>query len=224
MAPRKATRRQDPSVEESNPNLDIYSDTTALLTDSIKSWAWVYEILEDEKSIPLDESSEGEDVLTINKLKEVAKSELHKVATRPKLLPYTDMIRWALDHVDISTRTICSHQRTIVGSFQPKDIQVMYKLSSNPKYVYNAPFVNKFEKDECTDYDRIVHDIVKTWWGNENKFKADSHGIYSTTSCDAHIMYVVMMIIRLYANKNSAHFTIDWVPIIHEVAKGFTFD
>jgi hypothetical protein len=224
MAPRKATRRQDPSVEESNPNLDIYSDTTALLTDSIKSWAQVYEILEDEKSIPSDESSEGEDVLTINKLKEVAKSELHKVAARPKLLPYTDMIRWALDHVDISTRTICSHQRTIVGSFQPKDIQVMYKLSSNPKYVYNAPFVKEFEKDECTDYDRTVHDIVKTWWGNENKFKADSHGIYSTTSCDAHIMYVDMMLCRLYGKKNPAHFTIDWVPIIHEVAEGFTFD
>jgi hypothetical protein len=41
----------------------------------------------------------------------------------------------------------------------------MYKLSSNPKYVYNAPFVKKFEKDECTGYDRTVHDIVKTLVG-----------------------------------------------------------
>jgi hypothetical protein len=100
-----------------NPNSDIYSDTTARLTNNIKSWAWVYEILEDEKSIPSDESSKGEDVSTINKLKEVAKSELHKVAARPKLFPYTDMIRWALDHVDIPTRTIYNHQKTIVGSF-----------------------------------------------------------------------------------------------------------
>jgi hypothetical protein len=52
-----------------------------------------------------------------NKLREVAKSELHKVAAWPKLFPYTDMIRWALDHVDILTRTIYSHQKTIFDSF-----------------------------------------------------------------------------------------------------------
>ena len=37
-------------------------------------------------------------------------------------------------------------------------------------------------------------------------------------------MYVAMIPYRLYGNKNLAHFTIDWVPIIHEVAEGFTFD
>jgi hypothetical protein len=105
----KKTRRQDLSVEESNPNYDIYSDTIAHLKDNIKSWAWVYEILEDEKSIPSDESSEGEDVSTVNKLKEVAKLELHKVAARKKLLPYMDMIPWALNHVDIPNITIYNH-------------------------------------------------------------------------------------------------------------------
>jgi hypothetical protein len=59
MAPRKSTRSQDQSVEESNPNLDIYSNTTSRLIDNIKSWVWVYEILEDEKSLPSDESSKG---------------------------------------------------------------------------------------------------------------------------------------------------------------------
>jgi hypothetical protein len=157
-----------------NPNSDLYSDTTTRLTGSIKSWAQVYEILEEEKSIISDDGSEEEDVLNINKLKEVTKSELHKVATRPKLFPYTYMIHWALEHVDVPTKTIYIHQRTIVGSFRPKYIQVMYKLSSNPKYVYNAEFVKNFEKEECVDYDRNVHDIIKTWWGNENKFKVDS--------------------------------------------------
>jgi hypothetical protein len=109
MAPHKATRKQDSSVEDLNPNSNIYSDTTARLTNNIKSWTQVYEILEDEKSLPSDESSEGEDASTVNKLKEVAKSELHKVAARPKLFPYTDMICWALDHVDIPTRTIYNH-------------------------------------------------------------------------------------------------------------------
>ena len=96
-------------MEEPNPNLDIFSDTTARLTDNIKSWKQVYEILEDEKSLPFDESSEGENESTVNNLREVAKSELFKVATQPILFPYIDMIRWALDHVDILTRTIYRH-------------------------------------------------------------------------------------------------------------------
>jgi hypothetical protein len=86
MAPHKATRKQDPSVEEPNPNSNIYSDTTARLTDNIKSWKQVYEILEDEKSLPSDESSEGEDESIVNKLKEVAKSELHKVVSKAKIV------------------------------------------------------------------------------------------------------------------------------------------
>jgi hypothetical protein len=81
--------------------------------------------------------------------------------------------------------------------------------------------VKKFEKEECI---RSVHNIDKTWWGKENKFKENSHGIYSMTYCDAHIMYIPMMLCRLYGKKNPAHFTIDWVHIIHEATEGFTFN
>jgi hypothetical protein len=117
MALRKAGKKQDPFAEEPNPNSDILSDTTARLTDVIKSWKQVYEILEQENSLYSDDSSGGEDESIASKLRQVAKSELHKVAARPKLMPYTDMISWALEHVDIPTRTIYSHQKTIVGSF-----------------------------------------------------------------------------------------------------------
>jgi hypothetical protein len=51
MAPRKEGKKQDSFVEESNPNSDILSDTTARLTDVIKSWKQVYEILEQENSL-----------------------------------------------------------------------------------------------------------------------------------------------------------------------------
>jgi hypothetical protein len=118
--------------------------------------------LEHENSLPSDESCEGEDESTVNKLREVAKSKLHKVTTRPKMFPYTDMINWALDHVDILTITIYSHQKTIVGSSRTEDIQAMYKLTCNPKYSYNSPFIMKFENDECASYERSIHDIVKT--------------------------------------------------------------
>ena len=75
------------------------------------------------------------------------------------------MIRWVLEHADLPTKTIYNHQRTIVDYFRPEDIQVMYKLSNTPKYVYNVEFVKCFEKEECVDYDRSIHYIIKTWWG-----------------------------------------------------------
>jgi hypothetical protein len=95
MAPRKTTRKKDPFVEDPNPNSNIFSDTTARLTDIIKSWKQVYEILEQENSLHSDESSGGEDESTTNKLRELAKSELHKVTTQTKVFPYIDMICWA---------------------------------------------------------------------------------------------------------------------------------
>jgi hypothetical protein len=100
----------------------------------------------------------------------------------------------------------------------------MYILTPNPKYTYNASFIMKFEDEECTKYDKILHDIVKTWWGNPSKFKTDTHGIYSTTSCDAHILYIAMILCRMFIKKNIAHFTIEWVLIIHEVVEGYALD
>jgi len=37
-------------------------------------------------------------------------------------------------------------------------------------------------------------------------------------------MYIAMMLYRMFGRKTPAHFTIECVPIIHEVAKGYTFD
>jgi len=37
------------------------------------------------------------------------------------------------------------------------------------------------------------------------------------------MMYVAMMLCRIFGKENSAHFLLPWVPIMHEVAKGFSF-
>jgi hypothetical protein len=134
------------------------------------------------------------------------------------------MISWALEHVDIQTRSIISYQKTSVGSFRPENLQVMYKLSSTPKYTYNATFLLDFERKECTQYDRNGHDIIKTWWGNPDKFKTDAHGMYSTMSLDAHILYIAMMLCHLFGKKNPAHFSVEWVAIMNEVVEGYTFN
>jgi hypothetical protein len=58
----------------------------------------IFEILEHEvKNYPDDFGNKR----TENKLRDIAEVELHKIATRPKLMPYNDMINWALMNTDV---------------------------------------------------------------------------------------------------------------------------
>jgi hypothetical protein len=57
---------------------------------------------------------------------------------------YNDMISWDLEKVDITMRSILNDQGAIIGSFRPEHIQVMYKLSPNPKFIYNVKFIAEF--------------------------------------------------------------------------------
>jgi hypothetical protein len=90
--------------------------------DNVKSWPQVFNILQYELVNCPDDSSENEKEEISTKYKIVAQSEIQKIATRPKLLPYKKMIGWALDHVDIPTRTIFSSQKVTIGSFRPEHL------------------------------------------------------------------------------------------------------
>jgi hypothetical protein len=65
--------------------------------------------------------------------------------------------------------------------------------------------------------------LIKDWWGHPEKFRADTHDIYATTLLDAH-MICVAMILRIFGKNESSHFLLAWVPIMHEVEKGFSFN
>jgi hypothetical protein len=73
---------------------------------------------------------------------------MHKIAARPRLLPYYDMIRWVLDHVDIPTITIISEKKVTIGNFRPKHLQAMYQLSPTPNFMYNVEFLEGFKEKE----------------------------------------------------------------------------
>lgn len=52
-----------------------------------------------ETTITIDGHSSSNGSLT-----ELACSFLHRIAARPKILPYTDMVKWIIDNADISNR------------------------------------------------------------------------------------------------------------------------
>jgi hypothetical protein len=145
MPPRKATKA---TGEGSSQNTDALSNTSPRSIDTVKSWMQIFNILQYELVNCPDDSSDNEKEDLSTKYKIVAQSELHKVATRPRLVAYNDMVGWALDHVDISTITIFNTQKVAIGSFRPEHLQVMYKLSLVSNFVYNANFLVEFNKKE----------------------------------------------------------------------------
>jgi hypothetical protein len=67
-------------------------------------------------------------------------------------------------------------------------------------------------------------DLIKDWYSHSEKFISDSHGTYSVSSLEPHIIYIVMMMCILYVKENTTHFFLLWVPIIHIVEEGYSFD
>jgi hypothetical protein len=124
MAPRKAAKA---NVEVAAQGLDNISDTSPWSVDSVPSWSFVSDILQSELVNYSDSDDNERDDLN-TKYKIVVQSRMPWVATRPRLLPYYYMIRWALDHIELPTRTIMNDQRVTVETFRPKHIQTMYKL------------------------------------------------------------------------------------------------
>lgn len=216
MAQKKGPKQSEDTAETSSLEGDVISDTTPDAIDSIKSWRQIYENLDCEmKNSPSDSK---------NHLQDIVESELHKIATRPRLMPHNDMVSWALDKFDILTRSILNDQGAIIGSFRPRHIQVMYKLSPNPNFLYNAEFMVEFQRKECTEADQTYLELIKGWWRCPSKFRANTHRIYATTSLNEYMVYVAMMLCRLFSKKNPYHFPAEWVPFLEEASEGYSFN
>jgi hypothetical protein len=212
MAPKKTSKKG-----EEQPESDVISDTTAAgVIHNIKSWVTIADKLEGELSYS-DEDGE-------NYLRNIASTGLHKAAARPRLVSYTDMVIWALDKVDVPTRSILNERGEVAGSFRPEHIQVMYKLPPNHKHTLNSEFLAAFQQKECKEGGQSYPDMIREWVRDKNKFRADTYGIYATASLNDYMRYLVMMLCRLYGKKDSNHFNAEWTPLLEEVSEGNSFN
>jgi hypothetical protein len=210
--------------ESINLNTYVLSDTSPRAIDTVKYWTQVFDIIQHELINCLEDSGDEVTETHATKLRDIAESDIHKMVVRPRLMLYNNMIGWALENVDISTRSICNSQKVVVGSFRLEHIQVMYKLSPIFKYSYNVEFIMEFDQQQCTQYGKKYPDLIKDWWGHPEKFRADTHIIYVIASLDAHMIYVAMILCRIFGKKDSSHFLLAWVPIMHEVVEGYSFN
>jgi hypothetical protein len=212
MAPKKASKKT-----EELPENDTISDTTAAgVVHNIKSWDAVAKKMEGELSFSDDEEE--------NHLRDIASTGLHKVAARPRLFSYTDMVIWALDKIDVLTRSILNNEGKVIGSFRPEHIQVMYKLSPTHKHTLNSEFLAAFQQKECVEGEQSYSDMIKEWVRDKNSFRANAQGIYATASLNDYMRYLAMMLCRLYGKRDSNHFYAEWTPLLEEVSEGRSFN
>jgi hypothetical protein len=126
--------------------------------------------------------------------------------------------------VDIPTRTIINEQKVIIGTFRPEQLQAMYKLPTVSDLTYDAKFLEKFKQKECVQYDKTMSSLIRYWVSHPVKFRVDSNGIYSIASLEPQFNYIAMMTCRLYGREDTTHFFLQWVPLIHQVTKGCSFE
>ena len=149
---------------------------------------------------------------------DLASSFLHKIATRGKLLPYTDLVRWVIKSINIIDRAFFTADGRMFGTFKPEDVKKMYHLSDPQKH-YNKAFLEAFTKENDVEFDPI-----KQWRHFPNKHKHESSGMYSMDSLASPYCYVGAMICRLFGAFESARFSIEMVPLIEATINSFIMD
>ena len=124
----------------------LISDTTCTGLTRV-TWKGTYDLIEAEK--PHKTVTEaGADLLRKSDctLKDLADSFLHRIAAREKILPYTDVVQWAIEEIPILDRTFSTRDGRIFGSFKADDLRQMYHLPE-PEKIYNKTFLEKFASE-----------------------------------------------------------------------------
>jgi len=93
-----------PSFEEKEMT-PLYTDTACNRDVGIATWEGMYNLFKEENPRVMEvEATAGSYSSSEASVTELAYSFLHQIAVRPKILPYTDMVKWILDSADIRNR------------------------------------------------------------------------------------------------------------------------
>lgn len=145
----------------------LISDTTCLSLGNT-SLQSIYEVEEPEETE--EEATAGSTNKFEASLKDLVDSFLHRIATREKIRPYTNVVKWVTKQIPVSNRMFCTVDGRFFGSFQPDDLRKMCHLPE-PEKKYNKAFLKKFIEENETELAPI-----RQWRKNPTKHKHESYG------------------------------------------------
>lgn len=132
---------------EKSDMIPLFFDTTCRKDRGAMTWEAMYNMLEEENPRPLvikarDDAQESSDTSYF----ETTCSFLHRIGMSPKILPYTDMVKWVIDDVDVLDKTFRNQRQEVMGSFSPENLRLMYQLLE-PQNLYNLESLDHFAKE-----------------------------------------------------------------------------
>jgi hypothetical protein len=95
--------------------------------------------------------------------------------------------------------------------FPPIDVTRYYKFH-DPEELLNKYFVVSFYQK----YD--VSRILANWWKEDKKLFNRLGGQYPTTGLWESYMYLMILLCRLYGEKDCSQFTEAWIPLAYTIA------
>ena len=76
-----------------DPNADVFTDTSGYVSESLNIvWSKIYSIFDNDEFSCVDHDQLA--------YLQIRNSQLHRIACRPRFMPYTDPVKWALDHIE----------------------------------------------------------------------------------------------------------------------------
>ena len=88
------------SSSEDKEMTPLYTDTACNKDAGITTWEGMHSLLEEENPKMMEvTATAGSHGSSETSITELACFFLHRIAARPKNLPYTDMVKWVLDNV-----------------------------------------------------------------------------------------------------------------------------
>ena len=196
----------------------LISDTTCLGLGRT-TWQSTYNLIEaEEPKVTVVQATADSTRKSDNTLKYLADSFLHRIAAREQILPYIDVVRWAIEEIPITNRTFCTIDKRIFSSFQPESLRQMYHLPT-PEKKYNKEYLEKFAREN-----EIESEPIREWRQNTAKHKHESSGKYSVDSLCSPYCYAGIMMCRLWGLHDSASFTIEMVPLMESACNSEIMD
>ena len=200
-------RKEKAPSSESKEMASLYADTGCNKDAGITTWEGMFNLLEEENPRVMDVAATAGSINSSEaSLTELACSFLHRIAARPRILPYTDMVKWVLDSTDITDRKFRPQGQELIGSFTPEYLRLMYYFPE-PQATYNKQFMEKFAKENAN-----LAECTKEWSRRDEPLKKDKHGMYSTGSLTSPYCFAAAMLCRLFGKPDINKFCLNGFP------------
>ena len=145
------TRSKTTLQEQKNkdPNAGVFTDTSGYVSESLNiEWSKMYTSFDNDEFSCVDHDQPA--------YVQIHNSQLHRVAARPPFMPYTDPIKWELDHVDLKQREFVSIDNAPIALFHSNVFARAYALAT-PKRLLSSKFFDK------TLAKFNYKEVVKSW-------------------------------------------------------------